>query len=118
MSGVASQCPDCGASFRGNPPACPECGIELFDEDPDAELEPPAPTPDYLRPAMSIRANTLVTCDYDTDARMWVPSKCGDPAEFTWIDKAKGRDRPVCGIHARTVQMKWHDEVRPIGEDA
>ena len=31
------QCPSCGESFRGHPPACPECGIELFDSDPDEE---------------------------------------------------------------------------------
>lgn len=30
-----SQCPDCGESFRGDPPACPHCGIELFYGDPD-----------------------------------------------------------------------------------
>jgi hypothetical protein len=32
-----SQCPSCGESFRGDPPACPECGIELFESDPDEE---------------------------------------------------------------------------------
>jgi ribosomal protein L32 len=34
-----NQCPDCGESFRGHPPACPHCGIELFDGDPDEEDE-------------------------------------------------------------------------------
>lgn len=32
-----TQCPSCGESFRGNPPACPECGIELFESDPDED---------------------------------------------------------------------------------
>ncbi len=31
-----SQCPDCGATFRAGEPACPECGVELYD-DPEAE---------------------------------------------------------------------------------
>ena len=39
MSGVASQCPDCGASFRGHPPACPECGMELWWDGEDEEDE-------------------------------------------------------------------------------
>jgi predicted nucleic acid-binding Zn-ribbon protein len=33
-----NQCPACGESFRGYPPACPECGVELFDE-PDEERD-------------------------------------------------------------------------------
>jgi hypothetical protein len=36
--GVLSQCPDCGESFRGHPPACPDCGIELCE---DTEEEGP-----------------------------------------------------------------------------
>lgn len=34
---VASQCPECGASFRGHPPACPDCGIELWWDGEDDE---------------------------------------------------------------------------------
>ena len=30
---MASQCPDCGATFRPGEAACPECGLELDDGD-------------------------------------------------------------------------------------
>lgn len=30
---MISQCPDCGATFRPGAPACPECGVELLDDD-------------------------------------------------------------------------------------
>lgn len=45
----ASQCPDCGASFRGHPPACPECGMELW-WDGEGEEEDLAGTPFPGRP--------------------------------------------------------------------
>ena len=33
------QCPDCGGTFRPGEPACPHCGLELFDGDPADEDE-------------------------------------------------------------------------------
>lgn len=30
---MGDQCPDCGATFRPGEAACPECGMELYDED-------------------------------------------------------------------------------------
>lgn len=39
---VATQkgkCPRCGADLNGNPPVCPNCGSEPFEERRDAEEE-------------------------------------------------------------------------------
>lgn len=53
-------------------------------------------------------------CDYDTGTAAFGPSKCLRPAKFTWADETSGRDRLVCGIHARSARIKWHDDVTPI----
>jgi predicted nucleic acid-binding Zn-ribbon protein len=39
---AGQQCPDCGALFRPGAFVCPECGIELFDADPEADVVEPA----------------------------------------------------------------------------
>lgn len=57
-------------------------------------------------------------CDYDTGTASSGPSKCGRPSKFTWADETSGRDRPVCGIHARSVKAKFHGEVTPITDES
>ena len=54
------------------------------------------------------------SCDYDTGTAFIGPRKCGKPAKFIWDDTMAGRERLVCGIHARSARSKFHDTVRPI----
>ena len=43
------QCPDCGAPFRPGEPACPECGVELYDDAEPEGLITPADAAELLR---------------------------------------------------------------------
>ncbi len=57
-------------------------------------------------------------CDYDTGTAYTGPGKCGRPSKFIWADETSGKDRPVCGIHARSARITMHGEVRPLaGKD-
>ena len=53
-------------------------------------------------------------CDWDTGTAYAGPSKCLRPSKFIWADETSGKDRPVCGIHARSARIRMHAEVRPL----
>lgn len=56
-------------------------------------------------------------CDWDAGTASSGPRKCGRPAKFTWADETARRDRPVCGIHARSAKAKFHGDVTPISAE-
>ena len=58
---MAEQCPDCGATFRPGAAACPECGLELHDEDERAETDCHCPVGDSC-PCEADGPDGLCTC--------------------------------------------------------
>ena len=101
---------------------CVRCNQPVFEDDQGLYSQFPVTSPEMPGFTFMDRAHGCgeppaphqVPCDYDTGTAGSGPSKCGRPAKFLWADETRGADRPVCGIHARTARIKWHDEVWPL----
>jgi hypothetical protein len=65
---MADQCPDCGATFRPGEAACPECGLELDDDDSRAETDCQCPVGEPC-PCEADGSDGLCRCCRDGDHR-------------------------------------------------
>lgn len=101
---------------------CVRCDLPIFEDDQGLYNQFPVTFPEAPGLTFMDRAHECgespaphqAPCDYDTGTASSGPSKCGRPAKFTWADETSGKDRPVCGIHARSVKAKFHGDVTPI----
>ena len=79
-----SQCPDCGATFSPGEAACPECGMELYDE--PAEGDNAAAADQLYRTAGKMLAILRQRFDYNDEA---IPTD-SNSSGFLLTDRADG----------------------------